>query len=214
VTNIGMKETLQERNINCFQPEELLSPLYEQRNLSGIKIVETVKNKIAKDERHPLWQDKPAYSYKDSTWLPKNLQLKFATAITNSVLVNSMPDRFTKSLSKFTVPADAKYRLETLVKNSYIGDAEQALLPRNYRVPYIGWDPVESKMRPRNLYDHTKNTWGRSMPREYGVKNTRKLKYLSRSLFMESVKISGDNDLASVNPTTIDQDQELSCYQL
>jgi len=191
VTNIGMKETLQERNINCFQPEELLSPLYEQRNLSGIKIVETVKNKIAKDERHPLWQDKPAYSYKDSTWLPKNLQLKFAAAITNSVLVNSMPDRFTKSLSKFTVPADAKYRLETLVKNSYIGDAEQALLPRNYRVPYIGWDPVESKMRPRNLYDHTKNTWGRSMPREYGVKNTRKLKYLSRSLFMESVKISG-----------------------
>ena len=56
VTNIGMKETLQERNINCFHPEELLSPLYEQRNLSGIKIVETVKNKIAKDERHPLWQ--------------------------------------------------------------------------------------------------------------------------------------------------------------
>ena len=56
MTNIGMKETLQERNIACFQPEELLSPLYEQRNLSGIKIVETVKNKIAKDERHPLWQ--------------------------------------------------------------------------------------------------------------------------------------------------------------
>ena len=31
---------------------------------------------------------------------------------------------------------------------------------------------------------------------------------------MESVKISGDNDLASVNPTTIDQDQELSSYLL
>merc|ERR1719232_1372716 len=51
--------------------------------------------------------------------------------------------------------------------------------------------PVEAKMRPRNLYDHTKYTWGRSMPREYGVKNDRKLKNLSRSLFMESVKISG-----------------------
>ena len=32
----------------------------------------------------------------------------------------------------------------------------QKLLPRDFRVPYIGWHPVEDKMTPRNLYDHTK----------------------------------------------------------
>ena len=38
----------------------------------------------------------------------------------------------------------------------YAGDAVQKLLPRDFRVPYIGWHPVEDKMTPRNLYDHTK----------------------------------------------------------
>ena len=37
----------------------------------------------------------------------------------------------------------------------YAGDAVQKLLPRDFRVPYIGWHPVEDKMTPRNLYDHT-----------------------------------------------------------
>ena len=40
----------------------------------------------------------------------------------------------------------------------YAGDAVQKLLPRDFRVPYIGWHPVEDKMTPRNLYDHTKVT--------------------------------------------------------
>ena len=48
-------------------------------------------------------------------------------------------------------------------------------------------------MRPRNLYDHTKASWGRSMPRDYGVPNMRKLTNLSRGLFMESLKQSGGN---------------------
>jgi len=192
VTKIGMKEALSERNIACFQPEDLMSSIYEKRHLTPVEIVETMKNKVPKDENHPLWQNKPAYTYKDRTWLPKNNQLKFAAAITNTAVVNRMPDRYNQYLSDFTFPVESKYRLETLIKNAYIGDAEQALLPRNFSVPYIGWHPVESKMRPRNLYDHTKYSWGRSMPREYGVKNERKLKILSRSLFMESVKISGN----------------------
>jgi len=191
VTKIGMKESLMERNIPCYQAEELLSPTHKMEPFTPIEIVETIKNKLPKDESHPLWQDRPAYSYQDMTWLPKNNQLQFATAITNTAAVNTMPDRIRKSLEDFSAPAETIYRLETLVKNAYIGDAVQDLLPRNFRVPYIGWDAVESKMRPRNLYDHTKNTWGRSMPREYGIPNLRKLKNLSRSLFMESLKISG-----------------------
>jgi len=191
VTNIGMKESLQERNIVCYNPGDLLSPIHEQVSLPPVSIVETIKKKIPKDETHPLWQDAPAYTYHDLSWLPKNTQLKFATAITNTAMINRMPDRVSQAVSQTSLPPESKYRLETLVRDAFIGDAEQALLPRNWRVPYIGWHPVESKMTPRNLYDHTKNTWGRKMPREYGVRNTRKLRNLSRSLFMESMKISG-----------------------
>lgn len=191
VVNIGMKESLEQRSVACHQVEELLSPLHANKPFKPIEIVETVMKKIPKDETHPLWQANPSYTYSDMTWLPKNSQMQFASAITNSATVNSLPERITKSLSKFSPPPETKYRLETLVKNAYIGDAVQNLLPRNFRVPYIGWHPVESKMRPRNLYDHTKNTWGRSMPREYGIPNNRKLLNLSRAIFMETLKISG-----------------------
>ena len=61
------------------------------------------------------------------TWLPKNNQLQFATAITNTAAVNTMPDRIRKSLEDFSAPAETIYRLETLVKNAYIGDAVQVM---------------------------------------------------------------------------------------
>ena len=56
VTKIGMKEALNERNIPCYQAEELLSPTHKMEPFTPIEIVETIKNKLPKDESHPLWQ--------------------------------------------------------------------------------------------------------------------------------------------------------------
>ena len=56
MTKIGMKEALNERNIACFQPEDLMSSIYEKRHITPVEIVETMKNKVPKDENHPLWQ--------------------------------------------------------------------------------------------------------------------------------------------------------------
>jgi len=192
VVNIGFKEALEQRGVPSYKPDELLSPLHENNRSDHVETVETRMKKLPKDENHPLWQTNAAYTYNDSTWLPKNCQMQFASAITNSVTVHSVPERISNSLAQFSLPPETQYRMETLVKNAYIGDAVQKLLPRNFRVPYIGWDPVESKMRPRNLYDHTKNTWGRTMPREYGVPNTRKLLNLNRGIFMETIKLARD----------------------
>ena len=96
-------------------------------------------------------------------------------------------------------------RVENMLQDVFIGDAVQTMLPRNWRVPYIGWHPVEDKMRPRNLYDHTVASWGRKMPREYGVPNKRKLFNLSRLLFMESVKLSGSTRLRC----SVDQEKHI-----
>ena len=53
----------------------------------------------------------------------------------------------------------------------------------------------------RNLYDHTQISWGRSMPREFGVPNSRRLKNLYQGLFNESVKLlSGHKLCHSVDP--------------
>ena len=98
-----------------------------------------------------------------------------------------------------------KSRVENMLQDVFIGDAVQTMLPRNWRVPYIGWHPVEDKMRPRNLYDHTVASWGRKMPREYGVPNKRKLFNLSRLLFMESVKLSGSTRLRC----SVDQEKHI-----
>ena len=56
VTNIGMKESLQQRNIPCYQAQELLTPLSEDKPSQPVEIVETVMKKMPHDETHPLWQ--------------------------------------------------------------------------------------------------------------------------------------------------------------
>lgn len=190
---IGMKDAVLRRGIVVHQPEDLLSKLHPDPEYEEQEVTETRLNTPARDPTHPLWKDTPAYTFQDRTWLPKNNWLKFASAITNSETVASFkPDIQEKSKLKLN-PPDFKVlgRVENLLKDVYIGDAVQRKLPRNFKVPYIGYHPVEDKMTPRKLYDHTVASWGRSMPREYGVPNPRKLLNLSRGLFMESLKLLG-----------------------
>ena len=157
-----------------------------------------IVSKLPLEERdcnHPLWQETPAYTYNDRTWLPKENNLAFASAITNCQTVSSMPGAIMENVERQSSKTkDINRRIENVIKDAYIGDAVQKILPRNWRVPYIGWHSVEDKMRPRNLYDHTVASWGRSMPREYGVPNQRKLLNLSRSLFLESLKLVRPED--------------------
>merc|ERR1712106_191379 len=94
-------------------------------------------------------------------------------------------------------------RVSTLIKNAYIGDAVQKKLPKNWKVPFIGWHPVESKMRPRNQYDWKAFSWGRNLPREYGVPNKRKLLKLNSSLVKEMIISEG---LSSNTTMSVDYD--------
>ena len=187
---LGMASALEQRGIPLHQPETLLTDIHSTPDQPPVSITPNKLPLLERDSSHPLWQETPVHTYNDRTWLPKDNCVAFASAITNSQTVSSMPDTIMESFQKQRQKTtDIDFRIENVIKDAYIGDAVQKLLPRNFRVPYIGWHPVEDKMRPRNLYDHTKASWGRSMPREYGVPNTRKVANLSRSLFMESLKL-------------------------
>jgi len=188
VYNIGMTEALVQRDIPVYKAQDILSPVHDSGEEEILEIPETKLKQLPRDENHPLWQDKPAYTYMDRTWMPKNMEMEFGLAVTNSLSVPNLPDRINKKMESTTRTLNTELRLENLIKSAYIGDAVQRKLPRNFKVPYIGWHPVESKMRPRNQYDTTAFSWGRSMPREYGIPNQRKLVNLSRSLFNEMVK--------------------------
>ena len=199
------QKALERRGIAVHQPEDLLSKFHPDPDYVELDITETRLNQPARDASHPLWKETPAYTFQDRTWLPKNNWLKFASAITNTETIASFkPQSLEKSKLKVN-PPDFRVlgRVDNLLKDVYIGDAVQKKIPRNFRVPYIGWHPVEDKMRPRKLYDHTVASWGRVMPREYGVPNTRRLMNLSRGLFMESLKLLGStpgNLRCSVDP--------------
>lgn len=191
---MGFKEAVLDRGLPLRQPEDVVSDIHEPRDFPSIDITETSIKEVEKDEFHPLYKATPAYTYGNRTWLPKINRLETACAITNSESLSQFqPKNFVKCDQKTNFKLIK--RVENMLKDVYIGDAVQRKLPRNFAVPYIGWHPVESKMRPRNLYDHTQMSWGRSMPREFGVPNSRKLMNLCRGLFNESVKLLSDHQL-------------------
>jgi len=190
VKNIGFKTALEERNIPVSKPEDFLTPIYgESSPPERVDLVETSLGQLARDDTHPLWQSRPAYSFLERCWLPRNREVLTALAITNSVHVESLPDRITEK--QVLTSESTSSRLETLIKNACIGDATQRLLPRNWKVPYIGWHPVESKMRQRNQYDWQAFSWGRRTPREYGILNIRKLSNLNRFLVKDIINSAG-----------------------
>jgi len=187
---LGMAEALQERGVPVHQPETLLSDIHSTALEPHITLTPNKMTGLERDSSHPLWKETPAYTYGDQTWLPKENDIAFASAITNSQTVDSLPGGVMENIERQRQrTTNIDYRIENVIKDAYVGDAVQQILPRNFRVPYIGWHSVEDKMRPRNLYDHTVASWGRSMPREYGVPNSRKVANLSRSLFVESLKV-------------------------
>jgi len=184
VRNFNIKESLEERSIPIHQLDDLLSPIHYQDPPPPIHLDTRIKE-LKRDCTHPLWKEEPVYSYGDRSWQPRDCELMFAQALTNSNLVDSLPQTIITKYNNTQIPEDSEERVSRLVKSCFIGDAVQRRLPRNFKVPYIGWHPVESVMRPRNQYDWQAFSWGRRVPREYGVSNARKLNNLSRGLFKE-----------------------------
>jgi len=179
------RESLEERNIQVFNPEDVVSPIHEKTEMEHSQRTETALGELKRDKSHPLWQEEASYTYGNRTWLPKDKAVTAASEITNSIQIEALPHRTVHSTST------SEARLSTLIKNAFIGDALQKMLPRNFKVPYIGWHPVESKMTPRNQYDWQAFSWGRHLPREYGVPNSRKLTNLNTSLVKEIILKAG-----------------------
>jgi len=187
VKNHNILESLKERNIPVYSVDEVITPIIpfpEQHNLEPRTRMEEQK----RDETHPLWKDEPIYNYHERTWQPRDQELQFAQAVTNTLAIGSLPQSILDKYNTTKISPASEQRLETLIKSCYIGDATQEKLPRNYEVPYIGWHPVESTMAPRNQYNYEHRSWGWKTAREYGIPNKRKLANLTRGIFKELCK--------------------------
>lgn len=195
IKNFGLKEALLERGVSVHDAESICSPV-SPPNDEKYDLIETNETALPKDESHPLWQDTPAYSYTRTSFQPKGRQLDFALALTNSVPVPTMPDRVNKTKDELTDHPELTSRLQRLIKTCFVGDATQVPLRKTPNVPFIGWHPVESKMRPRNQYDWKAMSWGWNPPRTYGIPTRRRNQNLARGMFNEIRKTSGLNTLA------------------
>jgi len=185
VWGMGMKEALADRNIPVYDQKDILSPVHPPEPFEDLQLEETVLKSLPKDSSHPLHHETPARTYYHTSWLPKNHELKCSLAATNSLVVPNLRCEDVK-----LVDSQLKERLDTGIRTAYIGDAVQKKLPKNWKVPYIGWHPVESVMRPRNQYKWDEFSWGRNMPREYGIPIPRLLNNLTRGLLTEALRVN------------------------
>jgi len=195
IENFGLKEALLERGVAVHDVESILSPISPPDD-EQYDLVETNEEPFPNDETHPLWQDTPAYSYMQRTRQPKGLQLEFSLALTNSVQVQNLPERISRTKEELSDHPQQDARLRRLIKTCFAGDATQVKLRKQTAVPFIGWHPVESKMRPRNQYDWKAMSWGWTPPRTYGIPEERRNQNLARGFFNEIRRTSGVNSLS------------------
>lgn len=189
VKNIGMRQALEKRGISIYRPEKVLSPIYSHNSTSKYIVpVETKLNPMRRNSNHPLWNETPAYTYNIRTWMPKDMEVEFSLALTNTLAVPNLPERIIKKKNSTSISLNTELRLENAIKSAFLGDAVQRKLPRNFKVPFIGWHSVESKMRPRNQYDWKAFSWGRNTALEYGIPIPRKLHNLTRGIYNEILK--------------------------
>jgi len=194
VWDFKFKENMERDNLPVFKIDDILTPVIPVKPVQHFTNTVTREPELIRDQSHPLWKDEPAFTYRDNTWMAKDCELAFAQAATNTIAVDSLPQNLLERQKDSS--EEVKYRVEDLIRSCYIGDAVQKALPKDFEVPFIGWHPVESKMRPRNQYDWTKMSWGRNPKREYGVPNRRKLSNLCLGLVKEACK-SSEQDLSN-----------------
>jgi len=203
VWGMGMKEALSDRDIPVYDQKDILSPVHPLTPNEPLNLPETVLKALPKDSSHPLHHETPARTFNERSWFPKNHELQCSLAATNSLVVPNLHCEDVK-----IADSQLEERLDTGIRTAYIGDAVQKKLQRNWKVPYIGWHPVESVMRPRNQYNWEEFSWGRQMPREYGIPVPRLLNNLTRGLMTEALRVkpeAGTNLLMNCEKTKFRQ---------
>ena len=66
--------------------------------------------------------------------------------------------------------------VSNLLKEVWMFDSTQKLLPKQIAVPNIGWHPVIDRMfRPMPYDAENMPSWQRSMPRSYGIPRRRQM---------------------------------------
>jgi len=185
VWGMGMKEALADRDIPIYDQKDVLSPIHPMEPKLDLDVPETVLKPLPKDSSHPLYHETPARTFSHKSWFPRNHELQCSLAATNSLVVPNLRCEDVKMSD-----SQLEERLDTGIRTAYIGDAVQKKLPKNWKVPYIGWHPVESVMRPRNQYNWEEFSWGRTMPREYGIPVARVLNNLTRGLLTEALRVN------------------------
>ena len=174
VKNLGFVESCQERGINVVEPQSLFTPHLPQdpTDYSAFEgHQDVVKKPFEKEEEHPYYHERPAYSYLERTYFPKDQELDTAKVLLKTVQIEEgLPEKLVDAYQTLPDHLD----VQQVIKESQMFDATQKKLPRNVAVPYIGWHPVEDRMFRKMPYDVTTFSWGRNTRKEYGIPINRK----------------------------------------
>jgi len=181
VENLGFVEACQERGITVCQPKDIFTshlPIDPELVPEGIDQIEPlVKGPIQTEQEHPHFHERPIRDYSVIVGFPKLMQLECAKVLLKAVEVEeALPGRLLQSISELQLPDDFDDLAKNVLMESRIFDATQTKLPRNVKVPNIGWHPVLDKMfRPMPYkLDENSPSWNRHVKREYGIPEKRK----------------------------------------
>ncbi|XP_040568328.1 large ribosomal subunit protein mL37 [Lepeophtheirus salmonis] len=142
-----------------------------------------IRENLPKDESHPLWKDRPVHTFGDRTYFPVNHQLDLAKNLTKTVELDvGLPSRLIQSIEKTSLSEEALASVEDMIKETQMFDAIQKKLPFNYKVPFIGWHPVNDRMSSKTPYPVTMS-WQYKEARKYGIPLPRSTLNLTRGLF-------------------------------
>ncbi|CAB4065378.1 MRPL37 [Lepeophtheirus salmonis] len=142
-----------------------------------------IRENLPKDESHPLWKDRPVHTFGDRTYFPVNHQLDLAKNLTKTVELDvGLPSRLIQSVEKTSLSEEALSSVEDMIKETQMFDAIQKKLPFNYKVPFIGWHPVNDRMSSKTPYPVTMS-WQYKEARKYGIPLPRSTLNLTRGLF-------------------------------
>ena len=136
----------------------------------------TVLPELKKNESHPFYNERPAYTFNFLTRLIKGQGLEQAKTLTNTVEIESgLPKRLSDSVSKMEKLLPNRDELiAKVLLNARVFDATQKKLPVNKAVPNIGWNVVRDKMHRDLPYPEGDFSWGWNARREYGIPVKRK----------------------------------------
>ena len=181
VENIGMVEACQQRGIQVVKPEDLFTPHIPEDPQEPVfrrPPEALIKGPIRNEQDHPHYHQRVCFDFNWITHFPRGQELESAQLLLKTVQLDQaggrgLPERLVTAAESISIPDDDSMVRQSLME-SHVFDATQQLLPRNVAVPYIGWHPVEDRMFRKMPYAVDKFSWGRNMPREYGIPGLRK----------------------------------------